>query len=220
MKKRMFLVTLGIVGLLVAGGLLASNMGFKLNYALQGVAPTISRSGTSTLGLPFHQQTNLEDAYDLILDLNAAGPGTVVSVARYITSTDGLEIYYGTSGTAFPLAPGEGYLVKVNGTIDYIVVGSHNPVAIITFPGTAAGSRTGTTLYAPPYHTTLANAFGLIGELNAAGPGTVVSVARYIKSTDGLEIYYGTSGTAFPLVPGEAYYVKVDGTINLTPSHY
>ena len=118
MKKRTFLVALGLAGLLVGGGLLASNMGFKLNYGLDGPGVNLSASGTSTLALPFHQQTNLVNALDLITDMNAAGPGTVASVSKYVRSTDGLETYTGTTGTPFTLVPGEGYFVQVNATIN------------------------------------------------------------------------------------------------------
>ena len=82
------------------------------------------------------------------------------------------------------------------------------------------GSASGTTLYSLPYHTTLTDALSLIGELNGAGPGTVASVSKYVKSTDGLSTYTGAAGENFTLIPGEGYFVQVNATINLTPSHY
>jgi hypothetical protein len=221
MKKRTFLVALGLAGLLVGGGLLASNMGFKLNYALDGPGVNGSATGTSTLGLPFHQQTNLANALDLINDMNAAGPGTVNSVSKFVKSTDGLLTYTGSAGENFSLVPGEAYFVQVAGTINYIVVGSHNPNLDVTFDGPGVnGSATGTTFFALPYHTTLTDALSLIAELNGAGPGTVNSVSKFVKSTDGLLTYTGSAGENFSLVPGEGYFVQVAGTIVARPSHY
>jgi hypothetical protein len=110
---------LGLTALLVAGGLMASNMGFKLNYQLSG--PGSSNSGTNTLALPYNQQTNLLDAKNLIDDINAAaGSSVVVQVARFLKATDGTESYTGTFGTAFPLVPGQAYTVQVNSTVTYI----------------------------------------------------------------------------------------------------
>ena len=221
MKKRTFLVALGLAGLLVAGGLMASNMGFKLNYGLDGQGVNGSASGTSTLALPFHQQTNLDVALDLITDMDAAGPGTVASVSKYVKSSDGLSTYDGATGENFDLLPGEAYFVTVDGTINYIIVGSHAPTATVTFDGQGVnGSASGTTFYSLPYHTTLTNALSLITELNGAGPGTVASVSKYVKTNDGLSTYDGATGDNFDLVPGEGYFVTVNGTINLTPSHY
>jgi hypothetical protein len=45
-------------------------------------------------------------------------------------------------------------------------------------------------------------------------------VARVLKATDGTESYTGTFGTAFPLVPGQAYTVQVNSTVTYIPSHY
>jgi hypothetical protein len=63
------------------------------------------------ISIPF--QTPLVTAEDLINDMTADG-ATVVSVARYLTSTDALEVYTGVTGIPFPLSSGMGYQVQVS----------------------------------------------------------------------------------------------------------
>ena len=228
MRKRTFLVAaVGLVAVLVAGGLFASNMGYKLNYALEGQGVNNSNTGTTSLALPYNQQTDLLDAEGLLLDINATGGGVANQIARLVKSTDNPEVYTGFSGTNFLLVPGEGYQVKVDagGTINYIIVGSHNPALGIDLDGQGTnGSNTGTTRWSYPYHSTAANAEDLIMEINAfTGVTSVLQVARLIKSTDGLEVYTGFSGTNFTLTPGEAYDIKVDAGLDVTawiPSHF
>ena len=60
MRRRTYTaIAIGAVALLVAGGLFASNMGFKLNYRLDQTGDNNSFSGTSSIGLPYNQQTSL-----------------------------------------------------------------------------------------------------------------------------------------------------------------
>ena len=217
MKRKIWIGVLGLVAVLVVGGLLASNMGFKLNYALDSQGTNGSNSGTNTLALPYNQQTNLANAFDLINDINAGAGSTVVgSVSKYVIATDGLETYTGLLGTPFSLVPGESYLVKVTADNNYIVVGSHDPALSITlYSAGDNGSNSGTNLWAYPYHSTSADANDLIAEINLAAGATVVgSGSRYVSTTDGLETYTGLSGTPFSLAPGEGYFVKVTTTVS------
>ncbi len=54
------------------------------------------------------------------------------------------------------------------------------------------------------------------------GLANVASVQKFLKSSDGLQTYTGRkgSGADYPLTPGEAYFVKMNTTVNYTPSHY
>ena len=198
---------------------MASNMGFKLNYLLSG--PESSASGSNTIALPYHQQTNLADAKDLIDDINAAaGDIAVVQVVRFLKATDTRESYGGTSGTAFQLVAGEGYSVQVAHDVNYIVVGSHAPTLGVVLDGPAT-SASGNNNFAYPYHATAANAKDLIDDINAAaGSNVVVQVVRFLKGTDTRESYGGTSGTAFQLFAGQAYTVQVSAAVTYIPSHY
>ena len=50
MRRRTYMaIAIGAVALLVAGGLFASNMGFKLNYRLDQQGDNNSFSGTKTI---------------------------------------------------------------------------------------------------------------------------------------------------------------------------
>ena len=60
-----------------------------------------------------------------------------------------------------------------------------------------------------------------INEINAAaGSDVVESVSRFVRSLDGLQGYTGFSGTNFPTMPGEAYFVTVTEDVTLVPAHY
>jgi hypothetical protein len=230
-KRALLVVAVAAVAVLVAGGLFASNMGFKLNYAMekQGTAVPVtggnSRTGAQWLALPYNQQTNLVNAFDLIQDM---GGTTVISqVGQYIRSADGAAAYSGTTGTAFPLVPGDGYLAQLTAgaapTVNYIIVGSHNPGLGINLLAQAPGvSRSGSQIWAYPYHSTNSNAKQLIDEINAFnGVGTVFQVGQYVQSLDGFAGYTGTTGTAFPLLPGDAYSIQVNTNVaGWVPSHY
>lgn len=213
MRNRTFvLAALALAAVLVGGGLLASNMGFKLAYELSS---TDSSTGSNTLGLPFNQQTNLANAEDLIGDINTSvGSVVVVSVSEYIKSDDAFAPYTGFSGTNFNLVPGDGYLVKVSQDGTYIIVGSHNPSLVVNF--SASDSPTGSNFYSFPYHGTPTDALGLLTDIG----GGVVSVSEYVKSDDAFAPYTGFSGTNFALAPGESYLVKVSTDVAYTPSHY
>ncbi len=232
MRKRALLVGAVVtVAALVAGGLFASNMGFKLNYAMekQGTAVPVtlgnSRTGAQWLALPYNQQTNLVNALDLINDMG--GTGVIAQVGQYLRTSDGAASYSGTTGTAFALVPGESYLAQLSAaapaTVNYIIVGSHNPGLGINLVAAAPGvSRSGSQIWAYPYHSTNAFADQLINEINAFnGAGTVVQVGRYVQSIDGFAGYSGTTGTAFPLLPGDGYSIQVNTNVTgWVPSHY
>ena len=227
MRKKAFVIAaVGVAAVLVAGGLVASNMGFKANYALDGPGANGSASGAQTLALPYFQQTNIVNAQDLISDINNDAGGAVVdSVSRILRTTDLKDTYsLNTGGNNFAVAPGEGYIVVVTTSANYIIVGSHNPSLGINLdsPGTN-GSNSGSQLWAMPYHFTGSVAQDLISDIEAqAGAGAVDSVARQLRTTDALQTYsLSTGGTNFPLAPGEAYtIVMTSDAVNYIPSHY
>ncbi len=233
MRKRALLVSaVALVAVLVAGGLFASNMGFKLNYSMEKagfvnvpVTGGNSRTGTQTIALPYNQQTNLLNANDLLVDIG--GTAVVVQIAAYTRSSDAPAAYTGTSGSPFALTAGEAYYCQISGTgqtpVNYIVVGSHNPGLGINLIAQAAGvSRSGSNLWSYPYHSTAANAKTLLDEINAfGGAGTVFQVGQYVQSGDIFAGYTGATGVAFPLLPGEGYLIQVNSNVSgWVPSHY
>jgi hypothetical protein len=221
MNKRQFvgvmIVALAVV--VMAGGLLASNMGFKLNYTLNQTLAGTSKSGTNVLALPDLRQTGLNTANNLMTDITLAN---VAQVQKFIKSTDAFQAYTGRkgSGADFALVAGEGLFVKMNTATNYIVVGSDDPTLAYTLNATQAGvSKSGNNLYAYNYHQTAATAKGLLDDITLAN---VAQVQKFIKSTDAFQAYTGRKGSAadFNLTPGEAYFIKMNTTTNYTPSHY
>jgi len=221
MSKRTFVgvMVVALAVVVMAGGLLASNMGFKLNYTLNQTLAGTSRSGTTTLALPDLRQTGLNTAKNLMDDVTLAN---VANVQRWVKTADGVALYTGRKGSAadFSLTAGEGIFLKMNTATNYIVVGSDDPTLAYTLNATQASvSRSGTNLYAYNYHQTAATAKGLMDDIGLAN---VANVQRWVKTADGVALYTGRKGSAadFNLTPGEAYFVKMNTTVNYTPSHY
>jgi hypothetical protein len=210
--------------LLVAGGLFASNMGFKLNKQLNF---TGTATGINSLSLPFNRQIGIDNAKNLLDDIKNTGSPTnaVAGVARYNPATNSPVFYTGApADIAFNLSKAEGYLVQMTQNATYIVVGSDDPAFVVTFLGTGA-SATGINLYSLPYHTTTTNAEQLRNELRATGApvNNVGAVGNYNTATNSPVFYTGApADVAFPLVAGNAYFVQVSGASNVTysPSHY
>jgi hypothetical protein len=219
MTKKTFFGAMAVVTAVALTGsaLVASNMGFKLNYTLSQ-AGVGSLTGQSTLALPDNRQTGLADAKNLMDDIGFAN---IASVARFLTASDTLATYTGRKGTqpVFALAAGQGNFVKMAATVNYIVVGSDDPTIAYNLPQAGGGSLTGQSFYAYNYHQTAADAKALMDDIGFAN---IASVARFLKASDTLATYTGRKGTqpVFALTPGEAYFVKMATTVNYTPSHY
>jgi hypothetical protein len=136
----------------------------------------------------------------------------VISVSRYVESSNGVDLYPGVN---FSLTPGEGYFVRMSANVNYIVVGSHNPSQSVPLNSAGVGSFNGTNFVAYPYHSTSANAQGFMNEI---GSTSVISVSRYVESSNGVDLYPGVN---FTLVPGEAYFVRMSSDVlGWLPAHY
>jgi hypothetical protein len=223
MSARTSVAVAAAAAVVLGGGvLIASNMGFKLNFTFLG--PGGASAGKTITSLPYNRQVGIDRANHLRTDIINSG-GTGVTIARLITSSNTYQTYSGASTLQdFDLAAGEAYLVQLTNSpsLQYIIVGSHQPGQAITFPG-PGGASAGRKLYAPPYHTTNTDASGLRNEiLNLASPvGGVVSVARLITSSNTYQTYSGASTLQnFLLQPGVGYLVQVSVTKTLTPAHY
>jgi hypothetical protein len=119
-KRNLTGLAVGLAVLLVAGGLFASNMGFKLNYLMDAPTNNLSKTGQNNLALPFNQQTSLVTASDLRDDINttAGNPTAVTAISRFIRTDDGFVTYTGASdATNFTLTPGESYRIQLNTTV-------------------------------------------------------------------------------------------------------
>jgi len=213
-KRRVTaLIVIATAAIVAAGGLKASNMGFKLNYPLQAQQPGVSATGFQSIGLPYNRQVGIDRASQLKDDVEAGGVN-VGSVQKY-DILSGQNLPY--PPTNFFLWAGEGYLIGVTTTGSYLIVGSHDPQFSVRLWAKRVGvSAAGFQRIAPPYHGVSSTASELKDEIGAA------TIQRYDMLT-GQNIPYPP--TDFPIVPGEAYLIGVAGTgpaddIVWLPNHY
>jgi hypothetical protein len=232
MRKRMFIGALvAVLAVVLAGGLVASNMGFKLNYTLVAAGQAVpeggvSKDGTNDISLPDFPQSGMVTANDLRLDIGAPANG---GITKFLRATNATQTYTGKGAVAnFNLVPGDAYRVRVTGAanVNYIVVGSHNPSLSHTL--IAAGqpvpeggnSKDGTNTYNYPYHSVAATANDLRLEIGAPANG---GVSKLLRATNTTQTYTGKGAVAnFNLVPGAGYTVRVTGVSNVSfvPNHY
>lgn len=198
-----------------------SNPAFKLRSPLLAATPGgVSKSGTNTLGLPYRLKPGMSNAKDLMDDI---GFSFVSNVQRYVAATNTLQTYTGRKGggQAFPLVPGEGYYVKMNTTVTYTIVGTEDRAAQVVLRAADGGATSlyGVTLFAPPYDLVAGDAKALMDDI---GFSSVADVQRFATATDGLQVYTGRKGSGpnFPIVRGEAYFIKMNTTVNYAPSRY
>lgn len=229
-RRNVLLILCAAAVLLVAGGLFASNMGFKLNRSLVG--PGGLSSGTNTLGLPYNRQIGIDNAEQLIVDMRTTGtPANSVSlVSKFNPLNDSTESYTGTTPgqTPFALAACECYRTQVTAPVQYVVVGSHDPALACTLKGTGTpvDTQTGTNRFAQPYHATFDDALEMLNDANTNGSpvNCVASVTRFNPADDSSETYTGSTPgqSPFAVVPGECYTIAVSTSANCTwtPSHY
>ena len=210
---------------LTGSALVASNMGFKLNYSLDQTGAPVpggtSKNGTNVIALPDNRQSGLNTSIALMNDIGFAG---TANVQRFIESSDGLEVYTGRKGSPnadFPLVAGEAYYVAMTTTTPYIIVGSDDPAITYSLNALQAGvSKSGTNFFAYNYHQTAATSIALMNDI---GFNQTANIQRFIERSNGLEVYTGRKGSPnadFALVPGEGYFVVMTSTVNYAPSHY
>ncbi len=223
MTKKTFLGAMAVATAVALTGtaLVASNMGFKLNYALSQSSGGAS-TGTTALALPDNRQTGLNNALDLMNDIGFA---QTTNVQKYLKATNSLQVYTGRKNVggpnAFALAAGEGYYVRMATTVNYIVVGSDDPTLAYSLAQSAGGADTGTTFFAYNYHQTAADALALMNDIGFAN---VTNIQKYLSASNSLQVYTGRKNVggpnSFALTPGQAYFVRMATTVNYTPSHY
>jgi hypothetical protein len=114
-KKRSLTVLVVVLtsAVILTGGLMASNMGFKLNRALLAGTDPGSKSGTQTIGLPYNRQVGIDTAQQLFTDI-----GDAQNIQKFLGATDTFQTY-GKGDTDFDITPGEAYFVKMGVTTLY-----------------------------------------------------------------------------------------------------
>jgi hypothetical protein len=205
-----------IVGaaIVAAGGLMASNMGFKLNYPLKA-AGAGSKSGRQTIGLPYNRQVGVDTASDLLGDV-AAGGITGIGLEQFNPALDASVSYPGPGVPNFGLEAGVGYLLRVASNGNYIIVGSDDPGFTVNFKAAAVGvSKSGRNRYAHPYHGVSDVASELLAEVPNA-----IGVERFDPAVDASASYPGPGVPDFTLIPGQSYVVRVSANSSFIPAHY
>jgi hypothetical protein len=115
-----------VLAVVLAGGLVASNMGFKLNYTLIAAGQAVpeggvSKDGTNTYNYPYHSVA--ATANDLRLEIGAPANGGITKLLRATNST---QTYTGKgTGLNFNLVPGAAYTVRITGTSNVSFVPNH-----------------------------------------------------------------------------------------------
>lgn len=217
MKRKVIVLAL-VVAAVAAGGIFASNMGFKLNYQLLATGAG-SNTGTNTMALPFNRQTGVDMASHLQNDIGFAA---VANIQKFDESNDSLALFTGRKGGGpdFALGAGEANFVKMNSAVDYITVGSHDPSFAVDLDSAAeVDSNTGTNFYSYPYHSTSAMASDLQNDIGFAA---VANIQDFDAASDSLALFTGRKGSGpdFPMTPGAGYFIKMNTTTSYVPSHY
>ena len=117
MSKRTFVLVMAfaLTAVLATGGLLASNMGFKVTYTLNGAGSGGWVSNENTLALPFLPQLGFANAASLQSDIQSDCGVTPAPVQRFDPTSGIRQSWFGgkIGGTNFALAPGECYFVQM-----------------------------------------------------------------------------------------------------------
>ena len=214
-RRSIALIALALAAIVATGGLVASNIGFKLTYSLKAAQVGVSKSGTQGIGLPYNRQVGIDTAADLFSDITASGI-VVQNIQRFDRKTDQNQVYAAGGGANFALNKAEGYLIKVGSSGSYVITGTHDPSFVVKLFAAAPGvSKSGTQRYAHPYHAVSATAGELFAELSPY----VQNIQRYDSVTDQHAVYF-VGGINFALVPGQSYLVKVAVDTSFVPGHF
>lgn len=221
MTKKTFIGAMAVVlaVALTGSALVASNMGFKLNYTLSQAGAGVL-DGTNTIALPDNRQTGLNTAKNLMDDIGSAN---VTNISKFLQATNAFASYTGRKSSPAPdfaLTAGEGYYVKMATTTNYIIVGSDDPTLAYSLKQAGAGVLDGTNFFAYNYHQTAATSKTLMDDIGSAN---VLNISKLLQATNAFASYTGRKSSPaadFALVPGQAYYVKMSTTVNYLPSHY
>jgi hypothetical protein len=215
MKRILFTVLLVVL----SGTLLASNMGFKLNYNLTN-SGTVQ---TNWVSLPYFYLTAPVTAEMACDDIGGtcATLGNCI-VGHWVEATD-TDVYWScqtAKGTPFTITAGEAIYVKVNAPEAWTVVGSHDPSLNISMTNTGTVQ---TNWISVPYHTTALNAEDLCDQIGGtcATLGNCI-VGHWVETSD-TDVYWScqtAKGTPFSLTTGEGVYVKVNTPASFIPAHY
>jgi hypothetical protein len=106
-----------------------------------------------------------------------------------------------------------------------VIVNSFDHTLVVSLDAPGAGSKSGVNDFAPQYDIAAATADDLIRDIEGSGPpfSKVVSVAKLLIATDGLQTYtgrMGSPGANFNLAVGESYRIQMSVTVPYIASHF
>jgi hypothetical protein len=197
---------LGLVGLVTA-----SNTAAKFTIHLP------ESNKIYTVSLP--QNSKYTNAGSVFEDIDTkCGTGTAAMVQRIVPSVGGgvrvTWVGFGGAADNFSISKDEGYLVQVNQSCDWVLVGSHDDEYTYTF--STAGYD---YLVNVPFNSTADTADELFTSIPYCS-----KVERINPSAGGVSrttwLGFGGAEENFPVVAGEAYIVRVSAASWWTPAHY
>jgi hypothetical protein len=223
MRTKVLLGLAVAVMLVVSVATIGSNMGFKISIPLYKYSAG-THTGLNWVALPYY--VSYTTASQVWTELNTLVGGPVELDQYQESNGTYLQFDNDSYGDDFNIAPSgtlveaNAMLVKVGSTVNWVVVGSHNPSMAVPLYKYAAGAHTGLNWRAVPYHTTAASASALWTQLNAAVGGPV-EIDQYQESNGTyLQFDNDSYGDDFTVVPGQAILIKVGASTNWTPAHY
>ncbi len=114
----------------------------------------------------------------------------------------------------FCVNPGDGFMVTWNASSAYPIHGIDGPMTL-NLRAAGPGSQTGYNLVSLPYCSTITRA----SQLRASIGPSVTSVSRLNCVSGTYTEYSGGTFSDFPIVPGEAYFIKMNSTVNYTTQY-
>jgi hypothetical protein len=204
MKSRMTMLTLGLaLALMVAGLVVASNMGFR------HVADFSVTSRDYWVSVPYKNHYSV--AQDVCEDL---GPSAIL-VSRFDTPAKIRQDWTCPFGSNFPVTPGERLFIRVSAPTTPVISGSHDPELAIPIGGFTVANKD--HFLSIPYHAVAALADDLCNEI---GP-TATVVSRFDTQFGLRQDWVCPLGNNFSIRTGEAVAVRVSApTSAFVPDHY
>jgi hypothetical protein len=154
--------------------------------------------------------TDAQDLFDA-LDQAALEP---VFVARWMPLWGDWDVWAG-HGQPSPFAidplDGAAYQVKIANAPGALVLSGFDCSSAVVLHGADLGVTW--NAISLPFASGLGDAKNLLDDIGSAA----ASVGRFVPQSEMIEVYTGTSGVAFPIVPGEGYFVRVTTTTIYKP---
>jgi hypothetical protein len=200
MKTKVLLTTAAVILVIISTVAIGSNMGFKISI------PLVANAKSNWVSIPYY------NSYPTALAVFNDVPNCL-QVTHWTPSTDTPQSVTSVEDPDFALVKGEFVLIKVSGstTVNWIVVGSHDPSYNMPLTGSAKSNW-----LSVPYHATSTTALTLFSEIP-----NCLQVTTWNAATDTPQSVTSVEDPDFAIVAGQGYLVKVSGAdATWLPAHY